>query len=207
VTSLSGESLFEERVGANGRAWLWLPVIIVVTFFGVAPVVVPFAVIAWFVNYFRYRSISVRVDPNYLWVGARRVRLAALDLATLGRASNPWPWRPLNARYLGANAFWMRDSVGVRGVDRGKKYWVSVGTSRRDELVETLNTAVPTARARAEAEGTLPSERTALPTPGWHTDPWDPAGHLRWWDGFRWTGSTWPPADPSVSDAAHESST
>jgi hypothetical protein len=200
----SGEPLFEEHVGARGRAWWWLPVLVVVTFFAIAPFVVPFVVIAWFVNYFRYRSISVRIDPDYLWVGTRRVRLAALDLSTLGRASNPWPWRPLNTRYLGANAFWMRDSVGVRGVDRGKKYWVSVGTGRREELIRTLNAAVPAARARTEIEGTQPSVPSALPPAGWHTDPWDPAAHLRWWDGYRWTGWTWPPVDAPPNEAAGE---
>ena len=176
-----------------------------VTFFAIAPLVVPFAVIAWLINYFRYRGAWVRVDPDYFTVGTRRVRLAALDLSTLGQASNTWPWRTLNSRYLGANAFWMRDSVGIRGVDRGKKYWVSVGTSRRDELVAVLRAAVPAAAARADAAGTPPSDPTPLPDAAWHADPWDPEGHLRWWDGYQWSGWTWPPADEPARDPAPRS--
>jgi hypothetical protein len=29
-------------------------------------------------------------------------------------------------------------------------------------------------------------------TPGWHPDPANPAGSLRWWDGVRWTDETKP---------------
>jgi hypothetical protein len=180
--------LYEEAIGPAPRAWIWLPIIVVITGLAIAPVVVPIAIAAWIVNVLRYRGAVIRVDPDYVWVNRRWARLAALDPATLGRASNTWPWRSFNPRYLGGNPIWTRDSVGIRGVDGGRKYWLSVGTNRRDELVEVLQTAMPVARQRAQAGATQ-----TLPPPGWHPDPWRES-ELRWWDGQRWTGYRWPPA-------------
>jgi hypothetical protein len=181
--------LYEERIGPGPRAWVWLPIIVIITLFAVAPVVVPIAVVAWIVNVLRYRGAVVRIDDDYAWVNRRWLRLAALDVKTLGRASNTWPWRAFNPRYLGANPIWTRDSVGVRGVDGGKTYWLSVGTNRREDLVRTLQDAIPKARERAEHATANPP--TALPPPGWHPDPWNPTS-LRWWDGRQWTGYTHP---------------
>jgi hypothetical protein len=178
---------FEERVGPGRKAWIWLAVIVVITFLAIAPIVVPIALIAWLVNVLRYRGAVVRVDDDYVWVNRRWARLAALDLDTLGRASNTWPWRSFSPRYLGANPIWTRDSVGVRGTDGGRTYWLSVGTNRRDELVQVLERAVPAARGRAAQAG--PSVSPA----GWHPDPWR-VRPLRWWDGRQWTGYTWPPS-------------
>ena len=185
-------TLYEEQTSATRRAWVWLPVIAAITLLGIAPVFVPVAVGAWLVNVVRYRRAGVRLDPDYLWVGRRCVRLAALDLTTLGRAGNTWPWRAFSRRYLGANPIWTRDSVAVRGIDGGRPYWVAVGTNHREELVEVLRRAVPEAKERASAGGTWAPVPSALPPPAWHPDPWDPAGHLRWWDGRQWTGHTWP---------------
>jgi hypothetical protein len=179
--------LFEERLRLQGRGWLWLPPILVITFLAVAPVIVPFALLAWFVNVARFRWTIVRIDDDHVWVGRRAVRLAALDLTTLGRAQNTWPWRTFSARWLGGNPIWTADSVGVRGFDAGKPYWVSVGTNRRDEMVAVLEQAVRAARTRT----TLPSAPVA--PPGWYTDPWDPVQRLRWWDGAHWTGWAHPP--------------
>jgi len=190
------EIRFEERLRPTRRGWLWLPPIVVVTFLAIAPVIVPLALIAWFINVARYWGVVVRIDDDYLWVGRRWARLATLDLTTLGRAQNTWPWRAFSRRWLGGNPIWTRDSVGVRGFDGGKPYWVSVGTDRRDELVAVLETAVGEARARAVAWAER--ARSASP-PSWHPDPWDPVGSLRWWDGTQWTGWTWPRAGGPVA--------
>jgi hypothetical protein len=186
-TAAAGSQIrYEERIGPAPRAWLWLPVIVVITALALAPIIVPFALVAWIINVLRYRGAVVRLDDDYVWVNRRWARLAALDPATLGRASNTWPWRSFNPRYLGANPIWTRDSVGVRGVDGGKKYWLSVGTNRRDDLVRALLAAIPAAQERAAQAG------PRLPPPGWHADPWQEAS-MRWWDGTQWSGYTWPP--------------
>jgi Protein of unknown function (DUF2510) len=192
TAAAGSQLLYEERIGPGPRAWAWLPVIVVITALALAPIVVPLALAAWFLNVLRYRGAVVRVDDDYVWVNRRWARLAALDPATLGRASNTWPWRSFSPRYLGANPIWTRDSVGLRGVDGGKRYWVSVGTNHREDLVRVLRAAIPAARDRA---ATMPP---GLPPPGWNADPWQQS-RLRWWDGRQWTGYTWPPAPGSSS--------
>lgn len=183
--------LYEERLRATARSWLWFGAAVGITVLAIAPIIVPITVAAWLINLGRFQRISIRIDRDYVWVGHRWARLAALDLSTLGRAQNTWPWRSFNDRYLGANPIWTRDSVGVRGNDGGKKYWLSVGTNRRDELVDVLTAAVEEARSRPQH--TVPTvAASALPPPGWHADPWDPVSSLRWWDGRQWTGHTHP---------------
>jgi hypothetical protein len=189
--------LYQEPLRASARSWLWCAVAVVVTFLAIAPIVVPVTFVAWLINVGRYHRITIRIDRDYVWVGHRWAYLAALDLTTLGRASNTWPWRSFNSRYLAGNPIWTRDSVGVRGAQAGKKYWLSVGTNRRDELIDVLTTAVEEARERAQRAG-LPVPSGPLPPPGWHPDPWDPVGHLRWWDGRQWTGHTWSRNSPEA---------
>jgi hypothetical protein len=188
---LHGGILYQERLSATPRSWVWLVVASAVTFIAIAPIIVPLTVVAWLVNVARYAHSLVGVDADRIWVGRRSVRLAALDLSTLGRASNTWPWRAFNQRYLGANPIWTRDSVGIRGVDGGLTYWVSLGTNHRDQLVAVLERAIPEAKARAEAAAAAYAG-LPLPPAGWHDDPWQPASRLRWWDGTQWTGYTAP---------------
>jgi hypothetical protein len=186
VTTWAPPVLFEERLRPTGRAWWWLVVIVVVTFFTIGAIVVPIAILAWFVNVGRFRGTVVRIDTERLWVGRRSARLGALDLTTVGRATNPWPWRVFNNRYLGGNPLWTRDSVGIRGRDGKHKYWVAVGTNRREELIATLTSAVNAARARTAAATDAYAGRP-LPPPGWYDDPWHPE-QIRWWDGHQWSG-------------------
>ena len=191
MSSPAADIVFEEDLRATGRAWWLLPVVVAIAFFAVAPLVAPIAAGAWFVNVLRFRKTKVRVDHERLSVGRRSLPLLALEPSTLGRAGNTWPWRGFSRRYLGANPIWTRDSVGMRGIVGRKPCWVAVGTNRRDELVTALNESVSAARARSHASA---SDPRALPPPAWHPDPWDPAGHLRWWDGRQWTGYTAPRA-------------
>jgi hypothetical protein len=186
---------FEERVGVRGRAWWWLAVIIIVTFFAVAPVAVPLAIIAWFINVGRFARTRVVILDDWLQVGKRAVPLAALDCSTIGQAGNTWPWRTFDRRYLGANPVWSRDSVAVRGIDAGGVYRIAVGTNRRDELVAALRAAIDEAHRR------VGRARAWTSPPAWHPDPWAPTTRLRWWDGDCWTGYAWPP-DPPVPPAA-----
>ena len=186
MTTWQPPVLFEERLRPIRRAWWWLAVISVITFFTLGLIIVPIAVIAWYINIARFRKSVVRIDTERVWVGRRSLRLTALDLSKIGRATNPWPWRAFSPRYLGGNPIWTRDSVGIRGRDGKKKCWLSVGTNRRDELVQTLVDAAASAQARSDAAAAA-YEGRALPTPGWYDDPWDSA-RIRWWDGREWTG-------------------
>jgi hypothetical protein len=183
--------LFEESIAPTRRTWLWLVAIVIITFLAIAPFAVPIAIGAWLFNVLRYRRARVRIDEDRLWVGKRSVQLAGLDLRTLDRAGNTWPWQLFNRRWLGANPIWTHDSVAVRGIDGGRRCWVAVGTNRRDELVEVLERAVPVAQAKVgPAQWARPG--AAVPPPGWHPDPWAADGRRRWWDGNAWTGYTWP---------------
>lgn len=178
--------LYRERLRPRGRAWWWLLVIGAVTFVALGLIVVPIALVAWFVNVGRFARTEVRVDSERIWVGGRSLRLTALDLDVVGRATNPRPWRVFDRRYLGGNPIWTRDSVGISGRDGGRRCWVAVGTNRRDELLATLRSAAESAHER-KAAAAVAYAGQALPAPGWYADPWD-ATRVRWWDGEVWTG-------------------
>lgn len=181
---------YTERLRPTGRGWLWLPVILAITGLAIAPIIVPVALVAWLVNLVRFWRVVVTVDDDTIRVGRRSAPLGALDLTTLGRAQNTWPWRVFSRRWLGANPIWTRDSVGIRGFHEGRPLWVSIGTDHREALVAALVDHIPSAREHLPRGTTVPG--------GWHADPWDPT-RLRWWDGTRWTGWTWPQRDPDGS--------
>jgi hypothetical protein len=189
--------LYEERLRPRGRAWWWLPVICVITLFTLGLVIVPIALAAWFVNVGRFARTRIKVDSERIWVGSRSLRLTALDLDDIGRATNPRPWRVFSPRYLGGNPVWTSDSIGIKGREGTKKCWVSVGTNRRDELVAALHAAATAARERRDAAALAYGDRP-LPAPGWYDDPWDPL-RIRWWDGEQWSGY----AAPHPTAGAH----
>lgn len=178
--------LYEERLGPRGRAWWWLLVICVITLFTLGLVIVPIAIAAWLVNVGRFSRTRIRVDSERIWVGRRSLRLTSLDLGTVGRATNPRPWRVFSPRYLGGNPVWTRDSIGIKGREGSKRCWVSVGTNRRDDLLTVLRETAAAAHARRQAAARAYAGRL-LPRAGWYPDPWD-ASRVRWWDGEVWTG-------------------
>jgi hypothetical protein len=115
------------------------------------------------------------------------IGLVAVPIAILAWFVNIVRFRgAVSNRYLGGNPIWTRDSVGIRGRDGAKKFWLSVGTNRRDELLQTLVDAAAAARARTDAAVAAYAGRP-LPPPGWYDDPWD-GTRIRWWDGHQWTG-------------------
>jgi hypothetical protein len=186
VTLWQPPVLYEERLRPRGRAWWWLAVICAVTFLTLGLLIIPIALVAWFVNVGRFARTRIKIDSERIWVGHRSLRLTALDLDRVDRATNPRPWRVFSPRYLGGNPIWTRDSIGIRGRDGAKKCWVSVGTNRRDELLETLRSAAAAAAER-KAVAALAYAGRPLPAPSWYADPWD-ATRIRWWDGEQWSG-------------------
>ena len=181
---------FVERLGMPKRAWGLFILALVVTVVAVHPLIAPFAALSWLLSVFRFSRTTVRVDFETITVGKRTAPLAGLDLSTLGRAGNPWPWRHVSSRFLGANPIWTKDSVHVRGRDAtGNAITVNVGTNRRDELVAALADGVSDARQH----GSVPSgamswnAHPATTAAGWYDDPWAPGAAWRWWDGARWT--------------------
>lgn len=133
---------YRERLSIGRRGWGLFGFSLIITVLAVDVRLVPVTAIAWGINVLRHARSEVRIDGEWVVVGRRHAPLAAFDLSTLGRASNTWPWRLWNRRWLGANPIWTRDSVGLRGTWEGRPVWLSVGTNRREELVGVLIAAV-----------------------------------------------------------------
>jgi hypothetical protein len=183
-------ALFVERLRTTPRAWALFAFAVAVAFLAVSPLLVPFVVVAWFVNVARFRRVVVRVYPDRFTVGRKSVPLSCLDLASARQARNPWPWRHLSPRYLGANPVWTDDSLALRGRLDGRAVVVAVGTNRRAELLAALT------RAREASRSAGPwGPPVVAPRAGWYADPWMD-GVLRWWDGHRWTSYVAGPAPP-----------
>ncbi len=175
-------ALYVERLGIQRRGWGLFAFALTVTALAIHPVLVPFVAFAWCAAVVRFSNTHIRIEPDRICVGRRSLPLAALDLSTLGRGRNPWPWRHLSHRFLVASPVWTRDSVGVRGRLDGRKVFVSVGTNHREELIEVLTTAVEAAKSFGPW-----GPPHLVPLPGWYADPWFNGG-MRWWDGRAWTG-------------------
>jgi hypothetical protein len=176
--------MYRERLTMNGRAWGLLVLSLVLTVLIVHPLFAVVTAGAWLFNALYYQGVEVRIDDELVWVGAKSVPLAALDLSTFDRASNTWPWKTLSQDWLGANPIWTRDSLSVRGEVGGRRVRLNVGTDHRDELVAALTHGVQRAHTRFEA---MDAPRAGVPTPAWYVDPWNPVAGLRWWDGAQWT--------------------
>ena len=187
----SPQPLFFERLGMPRRAWGLFVLALVVTALAVHPLLVPFVMISWGISVWRFSRSQIRIDADLITIGRRSAALAGLDLSTLARARNPWPWRYFSPRYLGANPIWSKDSIRVRGRDQlGQVVLVDLGTNYRDQLIAVLTEAVPAARARALQYGAgvsaWPVAAAGAP-PAWYDDPWSPGFGWRYWDGWRWT--------------------
>ncbi|MCU1345524.1 MAG: hypothetical protein JWL70_1790 [Acidimicrobiia bacterium] len=180
------ETYYREVLTMNARAWALLAASMVLTALMVHPLFMVATAGAWLFNALYFHGLEVRIDEQQVWVGAKSVPLAALDLATFDRASNVWPWKARSPYWLGANPIWTRDSLSLRGQWDGRPVRVNVGTNHREELMAALTGAVQRAQTGAEAAA-APVERSDTPPPGWYVDPWNPVVGLRWWDGWRWS--------------------
>ena len=121
-------------------------------------------------------STVIRIDTERIWVGRRSAaahRARLLD--TVDRATNPWPWRVFNNRYLGGNPIWTRDSVGIRGRDgKRRSYWLSRrAPTGATNCSQPSSTPWLTARARSASAAAAAYVGRPLPPPGWYDDPWD----------------------------------
>ncbi len=185
--------LFRERLGMPRRAWLLLGLALLVGVVAIHPFSAVLIVLSWLYSVLRFRRTEVLIDGDSIRVGKRVARLVWLDPATVGRARNPWPWRPFTRTYLGANPIWTSDSVRVLGRDpRGRRVVVAVGTQHRNELVTTLEAAIRNAHQPTALHPAGVFTVTATAGPGWYDDPWAPGAAWRWWDGWRWTAHAAP---------------
>ncbi len=185
--AMSGPT-YEEKLRLRGRQWGWFVAITFVTVLGGGVVLVPFVLLAWFYAVIRFFASTIKLQDGRLHVGAKSTPLGGLDLSTVGRAKNNWPWAIFSDQWLGAVPVWTKDSIGLTGIDdHGNKVRVALGTNRRDELLAALTAGVT--QARGGVSGTVLPPPVQVP-PGWYDDPWNPVGQLRWFDGRAWTGYT-----------------
>ena len=145
---------------AAGRAWWWLAVISVITFFTIG-LLVGADRDPRLVREHRPlpRAPVVRIDTERVWVGPP---LAAPHRARLSTRSVGPPTRGRGGRSTTGTSAATRSgpatASGSAGRDGTKKCWLSVGTNRRDELLQPpLDARRGSARARVP---TRPRPRT-----------------------------------------------
>ena len=158
------------------KAWGLFALALVTTTVAVHPYATVMVVLSWGYSVVRFSRTAVRIDPWWLTVGGRSAPLVGLDLRTIGRARNPWPWKVFSKRYLGANPIWTADSVRIvgRGAD-GEPVLVAVGTNRRDEFLAALHDAVARAYGAA-APSPFTDPQAGVPQPGIAGGAWDGSG-------------------------------
>jgi hypothetical protein len=141
--------LYEERLGMPRRAWGLFGLALLTTVVAVHPLAVIPVVLSWGYSVVRFNRSTVRISPDWFMVGKRMTPLAGLDLRTIGRARNPWPWKVFSRRFLGANPIWTADSIRIVGQDlHGEQVVIAVGTNHRDQLLAVLHDAVQQSYSR-----------------------------------------------------------
>ncbi len=158
------------------KAWGLFALALLTTAVVVHPYATILVILSWVYSVIRFSRATVRIDPWWLSVGSRSAPLVGLDLRTVGRARNPWPWKVFSKRYLGANPIWTEDSVRIvgRGAD-GARVLVAIGTNRRDEFLAVLHEAVSRAYGAA-APSPFTDPLAGSPAPGSAGAGWNGAG-------------------------------
>jgi hypothetical protein len=207
---------YYEHLSIRPRQLWWLLGVAAAAVVGGLAIAIPALLVSLIYSLLRFSRSDIRIDDHYLQVGKKRMPLIWLDPATLGQPRNIWPWFWFSKRKLACVPFWTKESLGIGGKDQGgKKIYVSLGTNERDKLIGALLGAIHDAKSQpgspqmAYQQAThtrQPAQLTAQPMmatmtpttqptvrplvgpPGWFADPWDPVRHVRWFDGYSWTG-------------------
>jgi Protein of unknown function (DUF3093) len=159
----AGQVRYRESLRMPRSAWKLVVLSVVIT---VLTIGVPYLVvlaIMWGLQVARTNSLELIIDEQWVRLRKRRIPLKALDPLTLGRASNPWPWRHWSSRWVQFDPIWTADSVGMRGSWNGRRVWLGIGTNQRDAFVAELLAAINEAK---QADGLPLRPPRLLPAPG-----------------------------------------
>jgi hypothetical protein len=170
----AGPARYRESLRMPKRTWRLVAFSAVVTVLVIGPAYLVVLGLLWGFQAARTNSLELVIDEQWVRLRHRRIPLKALDPNTLGRASNPWPWRRWSTRWVQFDPIWTSDSVGMRGSWEGKKIWLGVGTNQRDAFVDALLAAIAAAKA---AEGLPLRPPMRLPPPNAVNDR-SPTGQL-----------------------------
>jgi hypothetical protein len=158
----AGQVRYRESLRMPRSSWKLLAFSVLITVFVIGwPYLFVLAAL-WGYQVARTNSLELIIDEQWVRLRKRRIPLKALDPETLGRASNPWPWRRWSSRWVQFDPIWTADSVGMRGSWNGKRVWLGVGTNQREAFVEALLAAVYEAKA-GEGLPLRPPQRLAPP--------------------------------------------